>query len=69
MWPAENDIGFDCFKFRSVLINAFQLRMKLAQKLVEEIAAGLKYPEFVEKFNVAELAGFYLKKYAERKER
>nr|AIW06468.1 putative isopenicillin-n-synthase [Lampocteis cruentiventer] len=65
MWPADNDFpGSE--EFRSTLWNGFQIRMRLVRKLVEEIAAGLEFSEFVEKFKEAEFTGFYLKKYTER---
>ena len=66
VWPAENDFP-GSRNFKPLLSNGFQLRLKLARKLVEEIAGALEYSEFVEKFKEAEFSSFYLKKYTERK--
>nr|AIW06469.1 putative isopenicillin-n-synthase [Thalassocalyce inconstans] len=65
LWPADNDFpGSE--EFQSTLWNGFQIRIKLARKLVEELAAGLEFSEFVDKFKEAEFTSFYLKKYTAR---
>ena len=69
VWPEETDLEPNSKNFQAVLQNGFKIRMKLASKLVEEIAAGLRYPQFVELFKEAEFSSFYLKKYTEREEK
>ena len=69
VWPVENDLGLDGRRFKATFSKSFKLRMNLSRKLVEEIAIGLEYPEFVEKFKKAEVSGWNLKKYSERNDR
>nr|AIW06452.1 putative isopenicillin-n-synthase [Bathyctena chuni] len=66
IWP-ENANDLEGSKdFKSVLQNGFKIRMELANKLVDEVAAAMDYNEFVEKFAEGEFTSFYLKKYIAR---
>nr|AIW06458.1 putative isopenicillin-n-synthase [Bathocyroe fosteri] len=66
LWPSAVE-GSE--EFRNILSQGFQMRIKLARKIVEEIGDVLGYSEFVDKFKEAEFTSFYLKKYTERDEK
>nr|AIW06461.1 putative isopenicillin-n-synthase [Dryodora glandiformis] len=66
-WPKEGECGpGSSSNFRDVISNGFQVRMRLARTLLEEIAAGVGFGDLPDKFKEAEFSSFYLKKYTER---